>query len=107
MSYKCLTAYIKEDKLDKVGKGLINQGCTGFSYFPVKGFGELVSEGLREVTSTYRMDIITSTKNVDALKDLIINLASENAIGDGIISISDVEEAFRIRDGKVVDVPSI
>ena len=86
----------KENKAVLI-KALKDIGVNAFNYYKVKGQGEMAL-GQDDNIKSYCFEIFTNTAVVDKIKRVIIQSVQTGKIGDGIISVSPVEEIVRIRD---------
>jgi len=102
---KKIEAIIKPHKFDEVQEALRNAGVHGMTVTEVKGFGR--QRGHTEIYrgSEYTVDflpktkieVLTSEDQAQAVVDTIIKAASTGKVGDGKISVYNVEEVIRIR----------
>jgi nitrogen regulatory protein PII len=102
---KKIEAIIKPHKFDEVQDALRNAGVHGMTVTEVKGFGR--QRGHTEIYrgSEYTVDflpktkieVLTSDEQAAAIVETIIKAASTGKVGDGKISVYNVEEVVRIR----------
>lgn len=105
---KMITAIIKPFKLDDVRDALEEVGVRGITVTEVKGFGrqkghtELYrgAEYVVDFLPKLKIEIATTSDQVDAIVDTIIQTASNNKVGDGKIFIHELEKVIRIRTGE-------
>ena len=105
---KLVTAIIKPFKLDDVRSALSEIGVQGVTVTEVKGFGrqrghtELYrgAEYVVDFLPKLKLEIATSTEQLDQIVDMIISAASTGKIGDGKIFVSELEQVVRIRTGE-------
>lgn len=105
---KLVTAIIKPFKLDDVRSALLELGVQGVTVTEVKGFGrqrghtELYkgAEYVVDFLPKLKLEIATSTEQLDQIVDMIISAASTGKIGDGKIFVSELEQVVRIRTGE-------
>jgi len=115
---KKIEAIIRTSKFYDVKDALHNVGIDFFTFVDVKGVGNQKSEKASYRGAEYDMGSIARTKleivvssegYLKTAVDAILSVANTGEIGDGKIFISNVEHAFRIRDGKkdvsAIDVP--
>ena len=105
---RIVTAIIKPFKLDEVKSRVYAAGGKGMTVSEVKGFGR--TGGKKEVYrgSAYVVDFVPKVRVqcfvdddlVHAVVDAIIAGARTGEIGDGKITISNLEEVIRIRTGE-------
>ena len=105
---KLVTAIIKPFTLDDVRSALLELGVQGVTVTEVKGFGrqrghtELYkgAEYVVDFLPKLKLEIATSTEQLDQIVDMIISAASTGKIGDGKIFVSELEQVVRIRTGE-------
>ena len=105
---KKIEAIIKPFKLDEVKEALQEAGLLGITVTEAKGFGR--QKGQTEIYrgAEYSTNMLPKVKievaAPDSLADQIVETiqqtASTEAIGDGKIFVSNIEEAIRIRTGE-------
>ena len=102
---KQIQAIIRREKWPAVKQALDAINCPGMMVWEIMGHGK--QQGITEQFRgrEFRVDMLPKTKieivvrdsQVKAIVDAIVKVASTNAIGDGKIFISSIEEAIRIR----------
>ena len=105
---KKIEAIIKPFKLDEVKEALQEIGIQGLSVIEVKGFGRQKGHTELYRGAEYVVDFLPKVKIEVALDDdqvepaiaAIIDAAKTDKIGDGIIFVSTIEQAIRIRTGE-------
>ena len=115
---KKIEAIIRTSKFYEVKDALHNVGIDFFTFVDVKGVGNQRSEKVSYRGAEYdlgsiartKLEIVVSTEAfLKSAVDAILQVGSTGEIGDGKIFISNVEQAYRIRDGKkdvsAIDVP--
>ncbi len=115
---KKIEAIIRTSKFYEVKDALHNVGIDFFTFVDVKGVGNQRSEKVSYRGAEYdlgsiartKLEIVVSTEAfLKSAIDAILQVGSTGEIGDGKIFISNVEQAYRIRDGKkdisAIDVP--
>ena len=108
---KLVSAIIKPFKLDDVRSALSDIGVQGVTVTEVKGFGrqrghtELYrgAEYVVDFLPKLKLEIATSSDQVEQIVDTIISAASTGKIGDGKIFVLDLQQAVRIRTGEADD----
>ena len=105
---KLVSAIIKPFKLQEVRESLVAAGVEGLTITEVKGYGR--QKGHTELYrgaeySVYtlpkmKLEILVVDENVQNVKDVIMNSAATGKIGDGKISITNLEDVIRIRTGE-------
>lgn len=105
---KKIEAVIKPFKLDEVREALSDMGISGLTVTEVKGFGrqkghtELYrgAEYVVDFLPKVKIEIVVTSKQVDAAIEAIIKAARTGKIGDGKIFVMPVEQVVRIRTGE-------
>jgi len=105
---KRVEAIIKPFKLEKVKEALAEIGVRGLTVTEVKGFGR--QKGHKELyrgaeyqidfLPKVKLDLVVLDEKVEGAVEAIVGAASTGRIGDGMIFVSPVEEAVRIRTGE-------
>ena len=105
---KKIEAIVKPFKLDEVKTRVYAAGGKGMTVSEVKGFGR--TGGKKEVYrgSAYTVDFVPKVRIqcfvddelVNPVIDAIIAAARTGEIGDGKITVSNLEEVVRIRTGE-------
>jgi nitrogen regulatory protein P-II 1 len=117
---KKIEAIIRTSKFYEVKDALHKVGIDFFTYVDVKGVGNQRGEKVSYRGTEYdlgsiartKLEIVVSADNfLQAAIDAILAVGCTGEIGDGKIFISNVEQVFRIRDGKkdvsAIDVPLV
>lgn len=104
---KKIEAIIRLARFDKVRDELANIGIRFFTMRQVSGFG--LQQGTKRVyrgsiydtdyIARLQLDIITEEENVDKIVEAILKSARTGESGDGKITILDVVQITRIRNG--------
>ena len=108
---KMVTAIIKPFKLDDVRDALGDIGIKGITVTEVKGFGrqkghtELYrgAEYQVDFLPKVKLEIASSSENVESIIEAICKAAYTGKIGDGKIFVYDLAHVVRIRTGEVDD----
>ncbi|MGB6087788.1 P-II family nitrogen regulator [Parvibaculum sp.] len=105
---KLVMAIIKPFKLDDVREALTAIGIQGLTVSEVKGYGR--QKGQTEIyrgaeyavnfLPKLKIEIVTSSDQVDAVVNAISDAAKTGQIGDGKIFVVSVEQVLRIRTGE-------
>jgi nitrogen regulatory protein P-II 1 len=105
---KKIEAIVKPFKLDEIKTRVYAAGGKGMTVSEVKGFGR--TGGKKEVYrgSAYTVDFVPKVRIqcfvddelVNPVIDAIIAAARTGEIGDGKITVSNLEEVVRIRTGE-------
>lgn len=107
MSYRRINAYVKKDHKEEIMNVLREHDICGYNFTKIKGEGEFKSNNEHKLVEGLSLEILTKTSNVDKIKDIIIKAVATGGIGDGIISVSHVEEVIRIRNQEEVEFDCI
>lgn len=98
MNYRKVTAIFRLDLLDKVEKKLQELGVKGLSVSKVKGYGEYADFYAKDWLTTHaRMELFLDEKEAETTAQAIMDAASLDMEGDGIVAILPVEKLYRIR----------
>lgn len=102
---KEVKAYVRVHMLDKVIRGLEDAGFTDMTVIDVKA----IRQGLRaedlnysvELADRYmnvaKLEVVLKDNEVERAKEIILKTARTGRKGDGLIYISQVDEAIHIR----------
>lgn len=105
---KMVEAIIKPFKLDEVKEALTKAGVQGMTVSEVKGFGrqkghtELYrgAEYTVDFLPKVKIQVLVSDEKAQQVIETITVAARTGKIGDGKISVTQVEEVIRIRTGE-------
>ena len=105
---KLITAIIKPFKLDDVREALAEQGAQGMTITELKGFGRQKGHTELYRGAEYAVDFLPKIKievaiaddRLDAVIEAVRAAANTDAIGDGKIFVSELEQLIRIRTGE-------
>jgi nitrogen regulatory protein P-II 2 len=108
---KLVTAIIKPFKIDDVRNALTKVGVAGLTVTEVKGFGRQkghteVYRGAEYTTNLLpkvKIEVAVADGQVAGVVNAIRAAANTNAIGDGKIFVSPVEQIVRIRTGETAE----
>ena len=105
---KKIEAIIRPDKFDHVKEALEKAGYTGVTITEVEGHGK--QKGLAqqwkgfkykvEFLPKVKLEIVASDAVTPILVKAIMTSASTGQVGDGKISVYNIEEAYRISSGE-------
>ena len=106
---KMIMAIIKPFKLDDVREALADVGVNGITATEVKGFGrqkghtELYrgAEYVIDFLPKIKIEVAVSDDMAEAALEAIMQAAGTGKIGDGKISVWDLERVVRIRTGEL------
>src|SRR5438067_2574995 len=104
---KKVVAVFRPDRLDAVSAALEQAGYGGFTIMDVRGHGqspEKVGEWRGQtyelhVTHKLQIEIILEDDEVEAVVKAIMAGAHTGAVGDGLISVTELAGAYSIRPG--------
>ena len=98
MNYRKVTAIFRLDLLEKVEKKLQGLGVKGLSVSKVKGYGEYADFYAKDwMTNHARIELFTEADDAEVIAKAIMDAASLDMEGDGIVAILPVEKLYRIR----------
>jgi len=98
MSYSKVTAVFRLELLDKVEHKLQDLGVKGLSISKVKGYGEYIDFYAKDwMTKHARIELFTDASEAEPIAQAIMDAASLDMEGDGIVAILPVERLYRIR----------
>ena len=108
---KLVTATIKPFKLDDVRNALMKLGINGMTVTEVKGFGRQkghteVYRGAEYTTNLLpkvKIEVAVADGQAGSVVNAIRQAANTNAIGDGKIFVSPIEQMMRIRTGETAE----
>ncbi len=98
MNYRKVTAIFRIELLEKVEHKLQDLGVKGLSVSKVKGYGEYADFYAKDwLTNHARIELFTEADDAEAIAKAIMDAASLDMEGDGIVAILPVEKLYRIR----------
>lgn len=105
---KKIEAIIRPFKLDAVKADLVELGIHGMTSIECKGYGRQKGHTEQFRGSEYTIDFIPKVLVMVAVEDdvveaalaVIVKAAKTDAVGDGKIFISTLDDALRIRTGE-------
>ncbi|MEE8185115.1 MAG: P-II family nitrogen regulator [Thermodesulfobacteriota bacterium] len=105
---KEIKAYIRLEKVEEVNNALEAAGVLGFTVIEVKALGkasvpetEQYSIEFSEKFSTIaKLEVVCNDEDIDRLVDVIKENAHTGHSGDGMIFVSDISCAVKIRTGE-------
>jgi nitrogen regulatory protein P-II 1 len=104
---KRIEAVIRPDRFDQVATTLKESGYSGFTIADVRGHGqspEKVGEWRGQqyelaVAHKLQISIIVEDEEVVGAVEALVAGAHTGAVGDGLITVSDVVAVYNIRNG--------
>ena len=105
---KEIKAYVRRSKMDDVVHGLKAIGVKAMSVIPVEGIGALADPEASELSLSYitnysmvyKLEIVCRADDATLIVNTLRELAHTGSRGDGVIFISDIERAVKIRSGE-------
>lgn len=105
---KEIKAYIRLDKAEDVIHALEKAGVPGLTAIEVKAIGTAVDTTraryslnyIERVSPITKLEVVCRNEEVERLVDVITKKACTGRKGDGIIFVSDVNTAVKIRTGE-------
>ncbi len=105
---KLIQAIIRREKFQAVKDALDAIQCPGMMVWEIIGHGKQkgITEQFRgrefkvDMLPKTKVEVVAKDSQVKAIVDAIVKAAATNAIGDGKIFVSTIEEAIRIRSGE-------
>ena len=102
---KKIEAIVKPFKLEDVKEALREIGIEGMTVSEVKGFGRQKghteiyrgSEYTVDFLPKIKLEIVAADEQVERAVETIVSSAKTGKIGDGMVFVSNIEEAVRIR----------
>jgi len=102
---KLITAVVKPFRLDTVKEALRTFGVNGMTVSEAQGFGRQRGHADAAAHPEYsadfvpkvRIEVVTTDEEAAGVVETILGAARTDAIGDGKIWVSPVEEVIRIR----------
>ena len=104
---KEIKAYVRVRKVDDVIRALREAGAPGITAARVHGVGygyepylfTLAPSELKRTPEVAKVEIVCEDDCADAAVEVIVNAARTGDPGDGIVFVTDVERAVKIRSG--------
>lgn len=105
---KLIKAYIRTNMIDKVIRALEEAGLTDMTVIDVKAIrGGIDPKDLEyslELADRYmnvaKLEIVLNDDRVEQAKEIVLKTARTGRKGDGLVYISQVDEAIHIRTGR-------
>ena len=105
---KEIKAFVRRSMIDEVVHGLRSVGVKAMSVISVDGIGaladpqgsELSRSYITNYSTVYKVEIVCRKADVDLIVATIKDLACTGLAGDGVIFVSNIERAAKIRTGE-------
>ncbi len=98
MNYRKVTAIFRLDLLGKVERKLQELGVKSVTVTKVKGYGEYTDFYAKDWLTTHaRVELFLDKKDAEVTAQAIMDAASLDMAGDGVVAILPVEKLYRIR----------
>jgi nitrogen regulatory protein P-II 1 len=105
---KKIEAIIRPFKVEEVKTGLVEVGVDGMTTIECKGYGRQKGHTEQFRGSEYTVDFVPKVLIIVVVEDsmlanalsIIAKVAKTNAVGDGKIFVSTIDDALRIRTGE-------
>lgn len=101
---KLITAVVKPFRLDSVKEALRRFGVNGMTVSEAQGFGRQRGHteaspdtGYADFVPKVRIEVVATDEDAAGVVDAILASARTDAIGDGKVWVSPVEDVIRIR----------
>lgn len=106
---KLIKAYIRTYMADKVIHALRDIGAPRLTAIDIRAMGDEIDPQHLEVSSqhagTYttmvKLEIVCTNREVQRIKNIVVENARTGYKGDGIIVVSPVDDAMKIRTGEL------
>ena len=106
---KEIKAFVRPDKVNEIVHSLKDAGFENMTILMAEGTGKFQDEKKAFVSQKFsitdseiaKLEMVVTQKDVDTIVNIISDCGKTNNPGDGIIYVSDVETAFRVKTGLV------
>lgn len=104
---KLLKAFVRSDRVEDVVRALEQAGAPGITVSRVHGVGygydpylfTLAPSEVRRAPEVSKVEIVCRSEDLERLLDALEGAARTGAHGDGIVFVTPVERAIKIRTG--------
>lgn len=104
---KLIKAFVRTERVDEVVRALEDAGAPGITVSRVHGVGygydpylfTLAPSEVGKTPEVSKVEIVCRREDLDRLLDTVIESARTGARGDGIVFVTPVERAIKIRTG--------
>lgn len=105
---KEIKAFVRRSKMDDVVHGLKRIGVKALSVIPVEGIGALADPKVSELSLNYitnysmiyKLEIVCRASDAGLIVKTLREIAHTGAKGDGVVFVSTIERAVKIRSGE-------
>lgn len=105
---KLIKAFVRTERVDEVVRALEDAGAPGITVSRVHGVGygydpylfTLAPSEVKKTPEISKVEIVCRTEDLDRLTDTLLSNAQTGSRGDGIVFITPVERAIKIRTGE-------
>ncbi len=105
---KEIKAYVRPEKIDDVVHGLRRLGVMDMTIIDVHALGALrdpesskySTEFVHQYSKIVKLEVIAEDELLDTIVNCILHCAHTGLPGDGMITVTDVNCAYRIREKK-------
>lgn len=104
---KLIKAFVRTERVDEVVRALEDAGAPGITVSRVHGVGygydpylfTLAPSEVARTPEVSKVEIVCRREDLDRLLDTVIEAARTGTRGDGIVFVTPVERAIKIRTG--------
>lgn len=105
---KLLKAFIRTSQVDRVVRALEEGGAPGITVSRVHGLGygyepmlfTLSPSEIRKTPEVAKIEVVCADERLDRLLEVLVTAARTGNPGDGIVFVTPVERALKIRTGE-------
>ncbi len=105
---KLLKAFVRSDRVEEVVRALERAEAPGITLSRVHGVGygydpylfSLAPSEVRKTPEISKVEVVCRSEDLDRLLETLIDSARTGARGDGIVFVTPVERAIKIRTGE-------
>jgi nitrogen regulatory protein P-II 1 len=105
---KLIKAFVRTDRVEEVVRALEDAGAPGITVSRVHGVGygydpylfTLAPSEIRKTPEVSKAEIVCRDEDLDRLVDALVTAARTDTRGDGIVFVTAVERAIKIRTGQ-------
>ena len=101
MSFKYVIAIVQADVLEPLEKRLASIHVSALTATTVKGYGNYANLFASDwMTEHIKLEIFAEEIDIEAITDVIRNVAHSDVPGTGVVAVIPVGDFFHIRAGK-------